>query len=69
LDKWYKFTGPQGPPRKYGPNKGVMQAEKARKRQEAQDRQKRYMKNSQMLAVQTEALDINGIIELNTTAA
>jgi hypothetical protein len=38
----FRFIGPQGGPRKYGTNKGVMREYRERKRREAQDRQKRY---------------------------
>ncbi len=40
--KLYRFSGPQGTARKYGPNKGVMRAYRELKRQEAEERQKLY---------------------------
>lgn len=39
----YRFTGPQGTSRKYGPNKGIIRAWKEKLHQEALERQKRYL--------------------------
>jgi hypothetical protein len=38
----YRFTGPQGPTRKFGPNKGVMRELRESKRLEAKIRQARH---------------------------
>jgi hypothetical protein len=69
MGKPYRFVGPQGTSSKFGPNKGVMRNLRESKRQEAEQRQKKFMKDNQRLVVQTEALDANGMIELNPIAA
>jgi hypothetical protein len=45
----YRFVGPQGTSRKFGPNKGVMREYLVLKRKEAKERQKRYSEQRNVL--------------------
>jgi hypothetical protein len=42
MSESYRFTGPQGPTRKFGPNKGVMRELRESKRLEAKIRQAKH---------------------------